>query len=145
MLPAGAFVEIGRIGSVEPAKSFHFVLDGVAVDDVHDHGDAGLMRRIDQRLEFLGRAEAAAERKEIRHLIAETPVIGMLLQSHDLQRVVTRLDDARQYILAEFREGSHFLLFGTHADVHLVDERIGNLRPAFLPPAVQNSKANKKR
>ena len=94
------------------------------------------MGGVDQGLEFFRRAEAAAQGEEIRHLVAEAPVVGMLLQGHDLQSVVSRLDDTRKHLLPEFGERSHLLFLGTHADVHLVDERIGDLRTAFLTPAI---------
>ena len=104
MLAAGTFVEIRGVRAVQAADAFHLVLHGVAVDHVHDHGDTGLMGRIDQRLELFGRAETAAQRKEIRHLIAKASVIGMLLQGHDLQCIITRFNDTGKHLFAEFGE-----------------------------------------
>ena len=59
MLAASVAVEILVVGSVEAAEPLDLVLDGVAVDDVHDDGDSALMGGVDKLLELFGGAEAA--------------------------------------------------------------------------------------
>ena len=59
----------------------------------------------------------------------------MLLDGHDLDAVITVLDDARQDVLAELRIGAHLLRILTHADMALVDEQrtLVGLEGLFLP------------
>ena len=52
------------------------------------------VRRIDQILEFFGRPEARGSGEEAGHLVAKRSVVGMFLNCHQLQRVVTSLDDS---------------------------------------------------
>ena len=117
-----ACVEVKVIRAVKKGQAFVRVLDAMAVDDVHDYGNALAVGVVYQCLEFIRGAEAGTQGKEIGHLIAEGAVIGMLLQSHDLDGVVAEFLNARKDIPAEFLEGAHFLLFCCHADVALVDE-----------------------
>ena len=55
--------ELIRIAT-EVAESFHLVLHGVRVYDVHDDGNAVLMGGVDEFLQFLGRTETARRCEE---------------------------------------------------------------------------------
>ncbi len=137
MVSLRACVEVKVIRAVKKGQAFVRVLDAMAVDDVHDYGNALAVGVVYQCLEFIRGAEAGTQGKEIGHLIAEGAVIGMLLQSHDLDGVVAEFLNARKDIPAEFLEGAHFLLFSCHADVALVDEGMGALAGMAVLPFVR--------
>ena len=71
------------------------------VDDVHDHGDVGPVRRVDQLFQLFRRAEPGRTGEKVRDVIAERSVIGMLHDGHELNRVVAGLDDAGQHFILE--------------------------------------------
>ena len=58
----GIEILVGVAGQV--AQSFHLVLHGMGVYDVHDDGNAVLVGRVDEFLQFLGCAEAAGGGEE---------------------------------------------------------------------------------
>ena len=47
----------------------------------------------------------AAHRKEVGDVVAEGAVVGVLLDGHDLQRVVAQAADARQHLLGKRHVG----------------------------------------
>ena len=93
------------------------------------------MGLVDKCLQFLRCAEAAAGSKETRHMVAEGTIIRMLLDSHDLNGIITVLCNARQHIVLELCICSYFLCILTHADVALVDEQriLLGLEARFFP------------
>ncbi len=119
--PPGGKILVG--GAREIAQPFVFILHGMAVHNVHHHGDAHRVGLVHKRLQFLGRAETAARREETAHVIAETSIIRMLLHSHYLDAVVAQALHAGQDIVAELDVGAHLLRVLRHADVALIDEQ----------------------
>ena len=60
MLMAIAGIEILVGVASQIAQTLNLVLYGMRVHDVHDHGDAQSVSFVDEGLQFLGCAEAAA-------------------------------------------------------------------------------------
>ena len=60
------------------------------MDDIHHHCDTSSVRVIHQMLELFRSPEPGGQCIEIGHLIAERPVVRMLLQGHYLQRVIAK-------------------------------------------------------
>ena len=136
-MPAlGAFVEIQVLAPVETAQALGLVVHAVRMDDIHDHGDMAPVRLVHQGLELLGRAETRTQGKEIGHLVAEGAVIRMLLQGHDLDDVIAQGGHPGQHIAAELVETGHLPLLRRHADVALVDERMGPAGRAGILPDI---------
>ena len=75
----GVLVERGAV----EAREAVLVLRKVAGHPVENHADAGLVTGVDERLEILGRAEAAGRREEADHLIA--PRAGERMLHHRQQ------------------------------------------------------------
>ena len=71
MLAPPVAIEVLVFSSVKASQSLNLVLHGVRVHDVHNHGNACLMGIVDEVLQFLGCAEAAAGGIETRHMIAK--------------------------------------------------------------------------
>ena len=114
------------------AETFHLVLHCMRVNDIHNDSYAILMGCINERLEFLWGSETAAGSKEAANVVTEGSVVRMLLDSHDLNAVVTILYDTWQHIFLEFRVGAHLLGILSHAYVALVDEQRSGVRPEGL-------------
>ena len=74
-------------------------------------------------------------------MIAERSIVGMLLYRHELYRVVSRADNARQHVLTEFIPTGDATEFRRHPDVGFINHRRclhhGNLvlpdKLGFLP------------
>ena len=69
MLIAGIEILVGISSQI--AKSFHLILHGVGVNDVHDDSNAVLMGGVDESLQFLRSSETAGGGKEGTHMIAK--------------------------------------------------------------------------
>ncbi len=136
MISLGAAVEVQVIRSVKIGQALQRIFHTVAVDNIHDDGDALAVGVVHQGLELLRGTKTRAEGKEIAHLIAEGTVIRMLLQGHDLQGIVAQFFYTRKDIPAEFLKGAHFFLLRRHANVALVDERIGALAGMLMLPDI---------
>ena len=126
-IPGGVFTPIAGIKILlgvarEIPQAFYFVLDGVALHQIHDNRHAFLVCRVNQLLQFFGSAEARRRSKEAGHMIPEGTIIRMLLNGHDLDTIVSVFDNSRKHILAKLIVGPDFLGILRHSDVALVDE-----------------------
>ena len=81
------------------------------------------MRRINQSLKIIGRAKPRRHREKVADVIAETAVIWMLGDSHQLDGVVSCLFDAQQDVRGKFVEAGDFFLLAAHADMRFVNQR----------------------
>ena len=121
VLTTGTVMEILITRTIEVTETLEFVLHRMAMHEVHDDMHTSAVSIVDEGFEFIRRTEATAGRKEIRYMVSEGAVVRVLLDSHDLHAVITQLIDTRQHITTELLVRIHFLLFGTHADMALVD------------------------
>ena len=105
------------------------------MDYVHDDGNAVPVRFVDQGLQLFGRAETRTGCEERTHMITEAAIIRMLLYRHNLNGVVSVLDDPRQHFLAELVVTAYFLSILCHTDMALVNQQGRSLGPEglFLP------------
>ena len=91
------------------------------MDDIHQHDQSQSMGLINHRLELIRRSAATAGGKEIGHVVSEAPVIGMLLNGHDLDGIVTEFANSGQHLFSELEIAVHFGLLTRHPHVTLVD------------------------
>jgi hypothetical protein len=80
----------------------------MGMDQVHDHGNAPFVGRIDQVHEIFRRTEPGRRGEKAGDMVAEGAVIGMLLDGHELNGVVAGIDDARQDISVNSRQEPTF-------------------------------------
>ena len=130
-------IKIKVFPAVKTAQSFDFIGNGMGVDDVHDYRDSKRMCLIHEPLELFRGTEAGTESEKIADLIPEGPIVGMLLQGHNLQSIVTKPVHTRENHCAEVIETCNLLLLGTHAYVALIDERGGALASLAMFPFVR--------
>ena len=123
MLAATVAIEVKVVATVETAKALHFVLHGVRVHDVHYHGNAHLVRLVDELFQLVGSAETARCSIETRHMVAKRAVIRVFLYGHYLYCVIAIGGHTRKYVLAELLVCTHALGILRHAYVALVDEQ----------------------
>mmetsp|Transcript_11978 Transcript_11978/g.25167 ORF Transcript_11978/g.25167 Transcript_11978/m.25167 type:complete len:437 (+) Transcript_11978:306-1616(+) len=91
-------VEKVAIGAIEHVDPVGGVAGGMAVHNVHEHDQAIRVSRVDEILELIGRPAAARDREEIRHVVPERTVERVLLDRHQLNRVVPHLRGPRDDI-----------------------------------------------
>ena len=124
---------------VEERQTVALVLDGMGMDKVHNDPQPHSMRRINQGLQVVRRAKPRRCRVKRTHMVTEAPVVRMLHNAHELNRIVSGLLDSRQDIVPKVRIGSHARFLGRHADMGLIDERrkaSANALWGFVLPAV---------
>ena len=61
-------------------------------------------------------------------MVTETSIVGMLLNSHDLDTVVTICGNAWQHLFTEFGVCAHFLFLRGHADVAFINKQWVDVR-----------------
>ena len=110
------------IRTVELVDPLVEVLHVVGVHQIHHHRKFQFVSRAHERLERFGRAEARGRGEEVRHVVAERPVIGMFGDAHQLYRIVTLFPDPGKNLFGEFRIAAHAFALLSHTYVGFVDE-----------------------
>ena len=91
------------------------------------------MGSINQCFQFVGSSETGRSGEETGYMIPETSIIGMFLDCHNLNTVVSFLSDAWKCFFAEFVISSDLFLLLCHSDMTLVyQQRIGGRLKCFL-------------
>ena len=123
VLAAMVAIEVLVVAAIEAAKSLKLIFHGVRVHNVHNHGNSHAVGIVDEVLQVVGCAEAARCSIEARYVIAKRAVVGVLLDSHNLNGIISVGCHARQHIGAELVVASHSLLISCHTYVALIDEQ----------------------
>ena len=113
-------------GAVEAREPFVFVFDGVGVNEVDDDGNTGLMSGVDELFELFGGSESGGGGEEVGDVIAERAVVGVFHDAHELDGVVSGLNDAGQGLYAEFGVSANLSIFLSHANMGFIDEGVAN-------------------
>ena len=131
-------VKVAVVRAVEHVEAVEHVLGRVAVHDVEQHQHAQAVRRVDQLLELLGRAEPTRDGVEARDLVAEAGVVRVLHDAHELDAVVAEVGDHRQHVARELEIRRDARLARRHAHVCLVDLEalVGAEHRPLVPPLV---------
>ena len=135
--------EVLVVGAVQLVQTLAGVRAGVGVHHVQQYEQVQLVGLVDEILQILRIAVPGGCGVEIRHLIAEGGVVGMLLNGHQLHRVVAQIGDALEVVVRKFTVGTDALALLTHADVGLVDHGRGQL--ALLVATVRPDEAARRR
>ena len=132
MFPSATCVKklAGIAGQI--AEAFHFVLYGMALHQIHNHCDAVTVSFVDELFQFVGGSKTARRGEKAGYVIAKAPIIGMLLDGHDLKTIVSILDDAWQNVFAEFVVRTHLFCILSHAYVAFVYQEWVTLRSEVL-------------
>lgn len=113
-------VEILVVSAVKLVQAIEDVLRRMAMDNIEKHDKAHAVCGVDELLQILRCSVAAASSKEIVDLVAETGIVGMLHDSHELDSVVAQRLDSRKHVLRELLVRRDFLLGRRYADMGLV-------------------------
>ena len=123
-----ALVKVLVIAAVELVQTVKHVLGRVTVDDIQQDGDSQAVGRVHQLFQIIGQAVATAGGKEAVDLVAETGVVGVLHDCHELNDVVAKVLYARQNVVSEFFVARDLWVGRRNADVGLVDAGAARLR-----------------
>ena len=101
----------------------------MGVNDVHNYRQTHRVRHTNQLLQLFGRAESTRRSIEIRNVITERAVVGVLGNGHQLHCVVARATNLGQNLARKFAVRSHARPLLRHTHVSLVyqqrAERLG--------------------
>ena len=136
MMSLAAAVEIQVFTSVEKAETFRLIVHAVGMNDIHHHCDTSPVRIVHQMLELFRSPEPGGQCIEIGYLIAERPVVRMLLQGHYLQRVIAQFLHVRKDIGTELLERSHLLILGAHSDMTFIYKRMRPRSRSLMFPLI---------
>ena len=129
-VPSGMFATVAGIEELvgvarKVAKTFYFILHSMTLHEVHDDCNTILVGFVNELLEFFRCTKTATCSKEGAYVVTETTVIGVFLNRHNLEAVVTFLDDTGKHIEAELFVSSYTLSILSHTDMAFVNkERI---------------------
>ncbi len=107
----------------EIGKTLIHIFHRMTMYNIHYHRKSISMSLINECFQFLGSSETATRSKEIAYMIAKASIVRMLLNSHHLNTIISRLHDTRENILSKFVVCSHFLLSLRHSDMAFIDEQ----------------------
>ena len=82
----------------------------MAVYKIHDDLETSCVSSIDERLQFVGRTEAAARCEEARDMVAKGAIVRMLLDGHDLNGIIPEVNDTGKDLLLELTVATYLAL-----------------------------------
>ena len=91
------------------------------MDDIDNDLDAHAVSLVNQVLELFRSALARGDGEEAGDVVAETGVVSVLLDSHELDHIVAGLLDSRQDFVGVVLVVAYAASFVRHADVRLID------------------------
>ena len=135
MLP---LVKVEAFLTIEGRQTFREVLDRVRVNNVHGDREAEAVGFINEILEIIGRATTGAGRKVVGDVVAKRAVIRELRNRHDLNHIITKVGDTREYFIGELPIGPDPIFLGRHPHVRFVNARCFDFtRRVILPLKVR--------
>jgi hypothetical protein len=114
-------VEVKVISAIELIDTIRNILRSMAVHNIKQNNQTQAMRSINELLQILRRSIATTGSKEVVHLVAETGIVRMLHDSHQLDSIVAQTLNARQHVLGELFVSGNPCIWGRDAHVSLVD------------------------
>ena len=105
------------------AQAFHFILYCMRMNDVHNHCNTQSVCGIDQLLQFFRSTETGRSGKETGYMVTETTVVGMFLNCHDLNAIVSGFSYARKSFFTELVVSSYFIFLLRHTNMAFVDKQ----------------------
>src|SRR3954453_10015471 len=114
-LVAPFVLAVGEIERREPAE-ITAVRTEMVVDDVEDHGESELMRRVDEAAEVVGRAVEMRRRPEIDAVVAPAERAGEFVHRHHFDDIDADVREQRQLLRGDGERAA----LRERADVHLV-------------------------
>ena len=118
---AGVEVLIRITGKI--AQAFHFILYCMRMNDVHNHCNTQSVCGIDQLLQFFRSTETGRSGKETGYMVTEATVVGMFLNCHDLNAIVSGFSYARKSFFTELIVSSYLIFLLRHTDMTFVDKQ----------------------
>ena len=130
-------VEEVTAGPVELVEPVDGVVARVCVHHVHEALHPHAVALVHEVLEVLRTAAPVRGGEEVRNLISERGVVGVVRDGHELHAVIPELLDPRQDLVGELAVRAAPRLLGRHPDVRLVDaKRRGPDSRLLVPPLV---------
>lgn len=116
-----ALVEVEVVTAVEHVQAVKHILRSVTVNNIQEDGDAHAVGSVDELLQLIRQTVATACGEEAVDLVAETGVVCVLHDRHELDDVVAQMMDSRQCVLCELFVGSDLGVGRRDTNVGFVD------------------------
>ena len=105
-----ATVRVDMVGAIELRDAVEDVRGGVRVDTVHYHVDSVGVGSVHKVFEVIRGALPGGHREEVSHVVTERGVVGVLLDSHELDAVVAAFFDSGDHVVGKLTVGRYFSL-----------------------------------
>ena len=126
--------------SIKTTHTLKLILYRMRMNKIHYYRNASTMCSINQSLQFLRCAIARRRCKETRYMISERAIIRMLLNSHQLNRIISSINDTRQNINPKLIISTNATMFLRHTYMRFIDQRRHSLTfKRIILPAVRLS------
>lgn len=121
-----ALVEIEVICAVKLVETVLDILAGVRVDNVQEHLDAHSVGSVNELHQVLWRTITTRHGEKVGDLVSKGRIVGVLLDGHELDGIVSELLDAREDIGGKLLKLTHAGLGRADADMGFVQaDRLG--------------------
>lgn len=107
--------------SIESIDTICNIRGGMRVHQIDDDSDAHGMGLVDKVLEVVGGARSGRNSEESGYVVAERPIVSMLLAGHQLYNIVASFFNSRQNIVSVCSVLTDTATFMSHAHMRLVD------------------------
>lgn len=116
-----SFVKIAMITSIKLVQPVFNVFTSVAMNNVQQHFHSMLVRGIYQKLKLFWRSVAGGRSKKTSHLVAETSIVRVLLNRHELNGIIPIFSNMWYYMLGEMLVCRYFLFFTRDSHMSFID------------------------
>ena len=121
MLSLWATMEIAAVCPIKLVQSIQHIFGGVTVNHIEQNRNSQAMCGINELFQLLRRTISTAWSKEAVNLVAETCVVCVLHNSHQLDDIVTQVVYSRQHILCKLLVCRHPQLWRRDSNMCFVD------------------------
>jgi hypothetical protein len=132
MLSFRTTVEIAAVRPIKLVQSIQHIFGGVAVNHIEKNRNSQAMCGINKLFQFLRRTIPTAWSKEAVDLVAETCIVCVLHNSHQLDNIISQVMYSRQHILCKLLVCRHSQLRRRDSNMCFVDSNAERLLRSWV-------------
>lgn len=121
MVTSGSPMRVAVVCSIEVFDSIRNVVGGMRVDDIHNDPQPQGVGFVYQVLEVVRRPRSGRHGEKACHVVPKGGVVGVLLDRHQLDHIVSCVFDSLQVVVREFSVGAHSPKLLSHSHMGLVN------------------------
>src|SRR5574344_1384181 len=117
-------MKIESFCTVKIREPLYLIFYGMGMHYIHHHRNPHRMSTIHKTLKIFRSPKAGAQCKKAGDLIPKRTIIWMLLQSHNLQGIISQFLYAGQNVFFKICKYCYSLLLSAHSYMRLIHKRI---------------------